>query len=60
MEFIENSETVQAFDWSKLDSWNAETRSRLIRSAAGAFVGAFILGVRDRHRDNMYVNQLST
>jgi hypothetical protein len=44
---------VQAFDWSKLDSWDEEKRKKFIRSAAGAYVGAFVLGVRDRHRDNM-------
>eukprot|EP01127_Copromyxa_protea_P013023 TRINITY_DN3452_c0_g1_i2.p1 TRINITY_DN3452_c0_g1~~TRINITY_DN3452_c0_g1_i2.p1 ORF type:complete len:366 (-),score=62.60 TRINITY_DN3452_c0_g1_i2:471-1520(-) len=55
VEFVEDSSTVQAFDWSKMGEWDNDKRDTFIRSAAGAFVGSYVMGVRDRHRDNMMI-----
>eukprot|EP01126_Amoeba_proteus_P049876 TRINITY_DN5853_c0_g1_i4.p1 TRINITY_DN5853_c0_g1~~TRINITY_DN5853_c0_g1_i4.p1 ORF type:complete len:314 (-),score=51.62 TRINITY_DN5853_c0_g1_i4:58-999(-) len=56
VEFVENSSTVQSFEWNKIDDWDEKKRTRFITSSAGAFVGGFVLGVRDRHRDNMLIS----
>jgi hypothetical protein len=50
------SATLQNYDWSKLNQFNEKQKEEFICSAAGAFAGAFILGIRDRHRDNMMIS----
>lgn len=34
-----------------------ETLVNLISSAAGAFIGSYVLGVRDRHSDNIIIHK---
>lgn len=48
--------SVESYDWSQIDSFTVDEKKSLILSAAGSFVGAFVLGVRDRHRDNMMIS----
>lgn len=50
------SRPVESYDWSKVDAFTVDEKKALVLSAAGSFVGAFVLGVRDRHRDNMMVS----
>jgi len=52
------SKTIQEYDWNNLDKFSTEEQQQFICSAAGAFAGAFILGIRDRHRDNMMISDL--
>eukprot|EP01088_Endostelium_zonatum_P013398 TRINITY_DN2793_c0_g1_i1.p1 TRINITY_DN2793_c0_g1~~TRINITY_DN2793_c0_g1_i1.p1 ORF type:complete len:447 (-),score=127.13 TRINITY_DN2793_c0_g1_i1:125-1465(-) len=46
----------KSFDW---DEWftnrTSASMKRLMNSAAGGFIGCFVLGVRDRHWDNILV-----
>jgi len=55
VEFVPST-TVQDYDWNKLKNFSPEKQQQFICSAAGAFTGAFILGIRDRHRDNMMIS----
>eukprot|EP01124_Arcella_intermedia_P014706 TRINITY_DN2126_c0_g1_i1.p1 TRINITY_DN2126_c0_g1~~TRINITY_DN2126_c0_g1_i1.p1 ORF type:complete len:278 (-),score=75.81 TRINITY_DN2126_c0_g1_i1:358-1191(-) len=60
VEFVRESTSVEKFNWQrKVIGWvfNSEEIGRLICSAAGGFVGSFVLGIRDRHRDNMMVKE---
>jgi len=57
VEFVP-SVTVQDYNWENLNNISAEQQQKFICSAAGAFAGAFILGIRDRHRDNMMISDL--
>jgi len=54
VEFVP-SKTAQAYNWEILEKLTPEQRNEFICAAAGAFTGAFILGIRDRHRDNMMI-----
>eukprot|EP01126_Amoeba_proteus_P050071 TRINITY_DN5883_c0_g6_i1.p1 TRINITY_DN5883_c0_g6~~TRINITY_DN5883_c0_g6_i1.p1 ORF type:complete len:230 (+),score=51.41 TRINITY_DN5883_c0_g6_i1:709-1398(+) len=55
VEFVSDSTTLQSFDWNILDDWDDHKKNDLVCSAAASFVGSFILGVRDRHQDNMMI-----
>eukprot|EP01129_Flabellula_baltica_P014581 TRINITY_DN7014_c0_g1_i1.p1 TRINITY_DN7014_c0_g1~~TRINITY_DN7014_c0_g1_i1.p1 ORF type:complete len:602 (-),score=118.32 TRINITY_DN7014_c0_g1_i1:968-2659(-) len=56
MEFVEDSKSIRDFDFSSLDNLtDSEDREVFLATAAGGFVGAFILGIRDRHKDNLMV-----
>jgi len=55
VEFVPSS-TLQNYNWVKLTQFTEKQKEDFICSAAGAFAGAFILGIRDRHRDNMMIS----
>jgi len=53
IEFVPDSKSTEKFDWKSLYNKNSEQRRELHRSAAGGYVASWVLGIRDRHRDNM-------
>jgi len=54
IEFV-NSNTIDSFDWSSLANADKEQKEKFILSVAGGFLAIFVLGIRDRHRDNMLI-----
>lgn len=62
MEVVHNVQPFKVFDWKK---WQAEISDdtdiqNMINSAAGAYVGGYIVGVRDRHWDNILIKDGKT
>jgi hypothetical protein len=55
VEFVTGSESIQTFDWNSWRTLTQEQRLLFIRSAAGGYVAGWVLGIRDRHQDNMMV-----
>jgi len=55
VEYVPSS-SLQNYEWIKLTQFTEKQKEEFICSAAGAFAGAFILGIRDRHRDNMMIS----
>jgi hypothetical protein len=53
IEFVPDSTSTEKFEWKSLLKKTAEQRRELHRSAAGGYVASWVLGIRDRHRDNM-------
>uniref|UniRef100_A0A6B2L158 PI3K/PI4K catalytic domain-containing protein n=1 Tax=Arcella intermedia TaxID=1963864 RepID=A0A6B2L158_9EUKA len=53
IEFVPNSSSTEKFNWKLILDYDIKTRRELHRSAAGGYIASWVLGVRDRHRDNM-------
>ncbi|KAH3765966.1 Phosphatidylinositol 3-kinase 1 [Pelomyxa schiedti] len=61
IEFVENAVPLTKFNWHSIDPRSQTQIDELLSSATGGYVAAYILGVRDRHQDNMmFVNTTST
>jgi hypothetical protein len=63
MEVVKGVESLKDFDWTAWRSKYADdiaVQHRMIASAAGAYVGAYVLGVRDRHWDNILIADETT
>jgi len=58
VEYVEASTPVRDFDWSQL-SENDEGQIRVfLRTAAGSIVAGHVLGIGDRHQDNIMVRSI--
>uniref|UniRef100_A0A6B2LEF7 PI3K/PI4K catalytic domain-containing protein n=1 Tax=Arcella intermedia TaxID=1963864 RepID=A0A6B2LEF7_9EUKA len=57
VEFVKSC-PIQSYQWVELLKFDEKKKEEFILSAAGAFAGAFILGIRDRHRDNMMISDI--
>jgi len=55
VEFVPNCEPTTNFDWKQLNNMSDTDRRQFILSAAGAYVTSWVLGIRDRHQDNMLI-----
>lgn len=56
VEFVQDSESLQTFSFEKAwPKYTEEEKTILLRSAAGSYVAGWVMGVRDRHQDNMMV-----
>lgn len=59
LECLADVESVEVWDaegkWEKIAQLDKESRENFLATAVGGFVAASILGVRDRHKDNMLV-----
>jgi len=56
VEFVKGCTSASDFDWSEIENVaTSEQIKILVRSAAGAFIASWVLGIRDRHKDNMMI-----
>jgi hypothetical protein len=55
VELVENAEAMQTFDWNSWRTLTSEQKRIFLCSAAGGYVAGWVLGIRDRHQDNMLV-----
>eukprot|EP01130_Rhizamoeba_saxonica_P013820 TRINITY_DN5939_c0_g1_i1.p1 TRINITY_DN5939_c0_g1~~TRINITY_DN5939_c0_g1_i1.p1 ORF type:complete len:557 (-),score=95.41 TRINITY_DN5939_c0_g1_i1:39-1646(-) len=55
MEFVSNSKSVRDFNFNDMDDYDEYERDTFLSTAAGGFIGAFLLGIRDRHKDNLMI-----
>ena len=55
IEFLPST-SVENFDWDEFRTALPEERNRLILTASASFIGIYVFGIRDRHRDNMLIN----
>jgi len=55
LEFVENSEPVHSFDWKCIEFLKRDDKYILIFTQAASFAASWVLGIRDRHQDNMMI-----
>jgi len=55
VECVSNVISANKFDCSSLKNLNEEEKAVFLRSLAGSSLASFVLGIRDRHQDNMLV-----
>lgn len=55
IEFVPNSVSLSQIN--KVGKFTPAAISRLITTAAGSFIAAYVLGVRDRHHDNIMISK---
>eukprot|EP00186_Timspurckia_oligopyrenoides_P000430 CAMPEP_0182442254 /NCGR_PEP_ID=MMETSP1172-20130603/1193_1 /TAXON_ID=708627 /ORGANISM="Timspurckia oligopyrenoides, Strain CCMP3278" /LENGTH=685 /DNA_ID=CAMNT_0024637013 /DNA_START=2375 /DNA_END=4432 /DNA_ORIENTATION=+ len=58
LEVVPGLGSLNAFDWenwASIYASNDEVKDCMVRTAAGSYIGAYVLGVRDRHWDNILV-----
>jgi len=58
MEFSENSHPAAHYNWDKLYSCNQEQLHVFLRSAAGSIIAGHVLGIGDRHQDNIMLREI--
>lgn len=60
IQFVKDSIPSETFNWNCLQELQALDLNHFMRTAAAAFMAGYVLGVRDRHRDNMLIYRSST
>jgi len=55
VEFVKGCVPASEFTWSGIESLDADKLSTFIRSAAGSFIASWVMGIKDRHEDNMMI-----
>jgi len=61
MEVVNNVIPFKDFDWLSWEKQRTAIKvANMINSAAGAYIGGYILGVRDRHWDNILIQNNET
>eukprot|EP01127_Copromyxa_protea_P023957 TRINITY_DN9226_c0_g1_i1.p1 TRINITY_DN9226_c0_g1~~TRINITY_DN9226_c0_g1_i1.p1 ORF type:complete len:600 (-),score=115.15 TRINITY_DN9226_c0_g1_i1:37-1836(-) len=55
MEFVENSVPLRDFDIELILQCSEEEIDTFLATAAGGYLGGFLLGIRDRHEDNLMI-----
>jgi len=55
IQYVPNVKSVLAFNWKILPQLNKTHKEQFICSLAGSVLAAFILGIRNRHQDNMLI-----
>jgi len=55
LEFVENSKPLRDFDFSLISKYTEKQMDRFLATAAGGYIGGFLLGIRDRHEDNLMI-----
>lgn len=55
MEFVENSCSVYEYDFTQISKYSDEEMETFLKTAAGGYIGGFLLGIRDRHEDNLMI-----
>jgi len=62
IEFVPNSTSSGKFDWNSISEsfstpLNAIDKLTFLKSMAGSYIACWILGIRDRHQDNMLIKE---
>mmetsp|Transcript_10675 Transcript_10675/g.11737 ORF Transcript_10675/g.11737 Transcript_10675/m.11737 type:complete len:561 (+) Transcript_10675:58-1740(+) len=60
MEYIENSVSVREYNWNAFDWFTDAHMEAFMASAAGGYVSGYVLGLRDRHKDNLMIKDNHT
>jgi len=55
MECVENSCSVHDYDFTNISKYSDEEMETFLKTAAGGYIGGFLLGIRDRHEDNLMI-----
>jgi len=56
--YVENSQSASNYDWEKLFNCNEQQLQVFLRTAAGSIVAGHILGIGDRHQDNIMLREV--
>jgi len=56
LQFMENSTTLRDFDFSLITNFSNSDMDRFLATTAAGYIGGFLLGIRDRHEDNLMVS----
>jgi hypothetical protein len=57
IEFLDGCESLKNVVRVAVHNFDNQAKERMVASAAGSYIGAFMLGVRDRHYDNILVRK---
>jgi len=57
IEFAENSQPASKYDWGKLYTCSDDQMRVFLRTAAGSIIAGHVLGVGDRHQDNLMLRE---
>lgn len=60
MEFVQNCVSSGKYEWKNLFEGEGSGTRRFICSMAGSYVACWVLGIRDRHQDNMMIKDDNT
>jgi len=55
VEYVINSTVVRGYNWSSLVYLTFKEQKSFVASLAGGFIASLLLGISDRHQDNMMV-----
>uniref|UniRef100_A0A6B2L185 PI3K/PI4K catalytic domain-containing protein n=1 Tax=Arcella intermedia TaxID=1963864 RepID=A0A6B2L185_9EUKA len=55
IEFLDNSVTLRDYNLTKIPKFSNTQMDRFLSTTSAAFIGGFILGIRDRHEDNFLI-----
>jgi phosphatidylinositol kinase/protein kinase (PI-3 family) len=55
MEFVGSSVPLNEWACSKIAKFDPHQLKEFIRHAAGSYTAVFVLGIRDRHKDNLMI-----
>jgi len=55
LEFMANSITLRDFNLNLISHFNDEQMDRFLGTSAAGYVGGFLLGIRDRHEENLMI-----
>jgi hypothetical protein len=55
IECVENTTPAWFFPWDQIKTLKSDQKEFFIRTLAGSCLASFVLGIRDRHEDNMLV-----
>jgi len=58
MEYVDNCQTAQTYDWAQLYEFNDMQIEVFLRTAAGSLIAGHVLGIGDRHQDNIMLREV--
>eukprot|EP01129_Flabellula_baltica_P006048 TRINITY_DN2231_c0_g1_i3.p1 TRINITY_DN2231_c0_g1~~TRINITY_DN2231_c0_g1_i3.p1 ORF type:complete len:903 (-),score=176.24 TRINITY_DN2231_c0_g1_i3:103-2811(-) len=55
VEFIPGCDSASTYRWKKLQFMRRNDFNKFLTTAAGSYIASWIMGIRDRHQDNMLI-----